>query len=234
MRDDQGSLAVDRPPRILFLTPFHFGTAAHDDDFDRLAEKVLGERVEHEVVASHLAPFERDAATYDADQEAAVIEAVRTAGSQGFDAIVIACHYDPAVQAARDVSAVPVVGPLELMTGFAKQFGPRFAVITDVLEAEPIIAGLVESYGHGASCGGVTAIGWEGDAILDDTWGAAKAVDDVVDMIAERGNVQSVVIACTIVSAAYELHRASFPKRGVVVLNSNLVTTKAAAALARM
>ncbi len=225
---------VDRPPRVLFLTPFHFGTAAHDDDFDRLVERVLAGHVEHEVVASHLAPFEREVATYDADQEAALIDAVRQADGHGYDVIVIACYYDPAVQAARDVSAVPVVAPLELTTGLARQFGPTFAVITDVPEAEPIIAGLVESYGHGASCAGVTAIGWDGDAILDDTWGAAQAVDDLVDMIAQRGNVQSVVIGCTIVSAAYELHRASFPQRDVVVLNSNLITTKGAAALARM
>jgi allantoin racemase len=114
------------------------------------------------------------------------------------------------------------------------QFGPKFAVITDVVEAEPVIQQLVERYGHGAASVGVKAIGWDGDAILDDTLGAARVVDAMVADLAARGEVQSVVIACTIVSAAYESHRDEFPDRGIVVLNSNLVTTKGAAALASM
>jgi allantoin racemase len=61
---------------------------------------------------------------------------------------------------------------------------------------------------------------------------AAQAVDAVVHQISKRGDVQSVVIGCTIVSAAYELHRVSFPRRDVFVLNSNLLATQAAAALA--
>jgi allantoin racemase len=40
------------------------------------------------------------------------------------------------------------------------------------------------------------------------------------------------MIGCTIVSSAYETHRHLFPDRGIVALNSNLVTVKGAAALA--
>ncbi|MFF0227173.1 hypothetical protein [Streptomyces sp. NPDC004629] len=62
--------------------------------------------------------------------------------------------------------------------------------------------------------------------------GAAEAVDHIVADLAAAGEVQSVVIGCTIVSSAYEQHRHLFPDRKVVVLNSNLVTLKGAAALA--
>jgi hypothetical protein len=63
--------------------------------------------------------------------------------------------------------------------------------------------------------------------------GAAKTVDRRVAYLAAAvGEVQSVVIACALVSSAYERYRERFPDRWVVVLNSNLLALKGAAALA--
>jgi len=223
---------VDRARRVLFLTPFHFGEQRHDDEFDTVVTGLLAPAIDAVVVADHVDYFETDDVDYEAAQTEAVVAAVEHANDEGFDALVIACHYDPAITEARAVSRVPVVAPLQLTSGIAAQYGPKFAVITDVEEAEPVIADLVAAYGHSEACTGVTAIGWDGDTILEDTFGAAKAVDELVGILAAEGVVQSVVIGCTIVSAAYETHRHEFPDRGVVVLNSNLLTLKAAAALA--
>jgi Asp/Glu/hydantoin racemase/quercetin dioxygenase-like cupin family protein len=230
-RERQTEASTDSTPRVLFLTPFHFGSSEHDAAFDQLAEQLLDGQKDFTVVARHLGAFEGSDDTYDADQEKAILSAVREAHAEKFDAIVIACHYDPAVAAARQISTVPVVAPLQVTTGLAAQHGPRFAVITDVAEAEPVISGLVEQYGHRDICDSVTAIGWDGDAILDDTKGAAAAVDTLVEKLAAAGHVQSVVIGCTIVSAAYELHRSDFPDRGLAVINSNLATVRGASAL---
>jgi allantoin racemase len=220
----------DAKPRILFLTPFNFEQAKHDSEFDTLVASLVASEPQFEVVTDHVPRFDAGD-DYDAEQTKAVLEAVANANDDGFDAIVIACHYDPAVTDARAASGVPVFGPLQLTTSLATQFGPKFAVITDVPEAEDVIAGLIAGYGRDDDCTGVRAIGWTGDEILDDTWGAAQVVDRMVARIAEEGGAQSVVIACTIVSAAYETHRAKFADHGVVVLNSNLVTIKGAAAL---
>lgn len=219
-------------PRILFLTPFHFEERDNDSHFDAVVTDLLEPRVASTVVADHVGYFESDDVDFDEAQTEAVVSAVQAANDEGYDAIVIACHYDPAIAEARAVSRVPIVAPLQLTAGAAIQHGPKFAVITDVEEAEPVIKGLVAGYGYEDACAGVTAIGWDGDAILRDTLGAATAVDRLVERIATDGGVQSIVIGCTIVSAAYETHRDKFPDRGPVVLNSNLLTVKGAAALA--
>ncbi|MEV0225715.1 aspartate/glutamate racemase family protein [Streptomyces sp. NPDC050704] len=219
-------------PRVLFLTPFHFEKPENDDKFDAVLTSLLAGRVEHTVSAQHVERFESEDVDYDTAQSEAILTAVEQANADHYDAIVIACHYDPALAEAREASRIPVVGPLQLTTGVTTQFGPKFAVITDIPEAVEVIGGLIDGYGRGADCVGVTAIGWDGDAILEDPRGAAEAVDRIVADLAAAGEAQSVVIACTIVSSAYERYRQQFPDRGVVVLNSNLVALKGAAALA--
>lgn len=218
-------------PRILFLTPFHFEQREHDDEFDAVLTSLLDVVGDPEVVADHVDYFEDDGDDYDAAQARAVVRAVQRAEADGFAAVIVACHYDPAVAEARAAASIPVFGPLQLTTGMIGQFGPKFAVITDIPEAESVISGLIDDYGRGAECTGVIAIGWEGDQILDNPRGAAEAVDQIVADLADAGEVQAVVIGCTIVCSAYERHRHLFPDRGVVVLNSNLVTVKGAAAL---
>jgi allantoin racemase len=224
--------AASGPPRVLFLTPFHFERPEHDDEFDAVLESLLTGRGDQVVSVEHVTHFESGDTNYEKAQTQAILEAVERANAENYDSIVIACHYDPALREARESSQIPVVGPLQLTTSVTTQFGPKFAVITDIAEAVPVIQGLIDDYGHGAGCAGVTSIGWDGDAILDDTRGAAEAVDRIVAELAAAGTVQSVVIGCTIVSSAYEKHRHLFPDRGVVVLNSNLITVKGAAALA--
>nr|WP_281385826.1 aspartate/glutamate racemase family protein [Nocardioides luti] len=215
--------------RLLFLTPFHFAKKEHDDHFDSVVTELIAPAVDDTVVADHVEYFESDGMDYDAAQTVAVVNAVQRANADGYDAVIIACHYDPAVADARLASKIPVIAPLQLTCGVAIQHGPRFAVITDIEEAETVIAGLVHAYGYGDACTGVTAIGREGDNILEDTLGAATAVDEVVARLAAEGDVQSIVIGCTIVSAAYETHRQVFPDRGIAVLNSNLLAVKGAA-----
>jgi Asp/Glu/hydantoin racemase len=219
-------------PKVLFLTPFHFEQSEHDDEFDQVVTSIMAGRAGAELVADHVRAFEGDDPDYDTAQAAAVVEAVEKANADGYDAVVIACHYDPALTEARAVSKVPVVGPLQFSTAVTLQHGPRFAVITDIPEAEDVIGDLVVGYGHAEACTGVTAIGWEGDQILDDPLGAAQAVDRIVADLAARGEVQSVVIGCTIVSSAYERYRGQFEDHGVVVLNTNLLALKGAATLA--
>ncbi|WPB89275.1 aspartate/glutamate racemase family protein [Streptomyces malaysiensis] len=218
--------------RVLFLTPFHFEKPEHDDEFDTVLTSLLTGHGQQIVTARHVERFESEDVGYEAAQTRAVLKAVEQANAERYDAVVIACHYDPAVREARAASRIPVVGPLQLTTGVTTQFGPKFAVITDIPEAVPVIEGLIDDYGHSTACVGVSAIGWEGDAILEDPRGAAEAVDRIVADLAATGEAQSVVIGCTIVSSAYERHRHRFPDRGLVVLNSNLIALKGAAALA--
>jgi Asp/Glu/hydantoin racemase len=222
---------MSREPRILFLTPFNFASSATDDAFDALAQRQFERAGLKNVTADHVARFDFTDDNYDDVQKAALKAAIARAETEGYDVIVDACFYDPALAASRESATVPVIGPLQLCAGLATQFGPKFVAITDIAEAEPVISDLIAGYGYADNCTGVHAVNKDGDDIVNDTKATAVIVDRMVREFAQRGDVQSVVIACTIVSAAYEEHRTEFAGPGIPVINSNLSTVRNAQVL---
>jgi len=59
-----------------------------------------------------------------------ILEQVVKACKEGYDAIVIDCACDPILDAAREVSNVPVVGPRNASLHIALTLGTRFSIIT--------------------------------------------------------------------------------------------------------
>jgi allantoin racemase len=211
-----------RESRVLFLTPFNFQSPEIDCAFDALAQRQFERAGISNVTADHVERFDFTDDNYEQVQEDAINNGIARAEREGFDVIVNACFYDPALANARQAANVPVVGALQLCAGLTTQFGPKFAAITDIAEAETVIAELIAGYGYAENCTGVTALNIEGDDIVADTKATAEAVNRMVKELAESGEVQSVLIACTIVSAAYEEHRDEFVDPGIPVINSNL------------
>lgn len=59
-----------------------------------------------------------------------ILEQVIKANKDGYDVILIDCACDPVLEAAREVSKVPVVGPRNTALHFALTLGTRFGVVT--------------------------------------------------------------------------------------------------------
>lgn len=221
-----------KTPKVLYLTPFNFESPHHDSEFDSLVQKQFENLPNVEIVADHVERFEWTEENYESQQEKALLSAIKNAENQRFDVVINACFYDPSLDAVRSQSTLPVVGPLQLCVSLASQYGKKFHALTDIQEAENVIFDLISGYCAGDECLGVSAINIDGDTILQDTFAAAKVVDEHIQKIAAEGKADSVVIACTIVSAAYEEHRSSFPDRGIPVMNSNLTAILNASLLA--
>lgn len=92
------------------------------------------------------------------EQRAAAGVAERVGTLAGYDAIVIGCFGDPGIDAAREVSAVPVVGPAQASAHLAAQLGDRFGVLTVVDEVVPTLRRLMRRYGLEGSLAGVRAV----------------------------------------------------------------------------
>jgi allantoin racemase len=59
-----------------------------------------------------------------------VLELVRTAEEEGYDAVVLACFSDPGLDAARELSNIPVMGIGETTLHVAAMLGHRYSVTT--------------------------------------------------------------------------------------------------------
>ena len=86
---------------------------------------------------------------------AGVAEQVRLAAGEGFDAVVIACFGDPGLDAARELTAAPVIGIAEAAFHAASFVASGFSVVTTMTRTCGIAEQLVLRYGFERSCLGI-------------------------------------------------------------------------------
>ena len=76
-----------------------------------------------------------------------IIQKVKWAEDNGYNAVVIDCFGDPALDAAREVAKIPVVGANHSACFLASQIAGRFSIINILPETEPLIRYLLAKYG---------------------------------------------------------------------------------------
>jgi len=86
---------------------------------------------------------------------AGVAEQVRLAEHEHFDAMVVACFGDPGLDAARELTAAPVLGIAEAAFHAASFVATGFSVVTTMTRTCGIAERLVLRYGFERSCRGI-------------------------------------------------------------------------------
>ena len=219
--------------RICFLNPF--GTPAYNQLIRDVLGPALQDSTEVEIRNLQIIPENIDYFAAKHLVEVGIMKAAVQAETDGFDALVIGCCYDPALTQCRELVNIPVIGPLEASIANARPFGHRYAVVTDHHKAVPEIADRVRLYGQEANCKAVTSVGWYiDDMIKDPAAVAADAYNTSVRVMKETG-AETIVIACTIVSACYEITATTDPKLcGISVIDPNILAVKQAEMLASL
>ena len=103
----------------------------------------------------HGPPAHNDLHTWDHTGAAGVAEQVKLAQGEGFDAVVIACFGDPGLDAARELTAAPVLGIAEAAFHAASFVATGFSVVTTMTRTCVIAERLVLRYGFERSCRGI-------------------------------------------------------------------------------
>lgn len=86
---------------------------------------------------------------------AGVAEQVKRAQGDGYDAVVIACFGDPGLDAARELTAAPVLGIAEAAFHAASFLATGFSVVTTMTRTCVIAERLVQRYGFERCCRGI-------------------------------------------------------------------------------
>ena len=103
-----------------------------------------------EVVNPDVGPFSIESDLDKSQAEFHVLALMRQRASMRYDAYVLACFDDLALESARKMVAVPVIGTCEAGIVAARAVSPRMAIVTTVAAALPGIRSMMLRYGAGS------------------------------------------------------------------------------------
>jgi len=125
-----------------------------------------------------------------------VVDAACRAQADGFDAIVIDCMLDPALEAAREAVTIPVVGAGEAGLRAAAKFG-GFSVVTVLQRQETAFRRLARQYGIDDNMRSVLGIGV---SVLDLERARDTSIEATIrggKTVRDRDGANAIVFGCT-------------------------------------
>ncbi|TEW54463.1 aspartate/glutamate racemase family protein [Psychromonas sp. RZ22] len=88
---------------------------------------------------------------------AALLDVIREGEAQQVDAHIIACFGDPALDAAREIATVPVIGIAGAAFQLASLVSYQFGIVTTMTRTLPASEHLLQRYGYQHFCSGARA-----------------------------------------------------------------------------
>lgn len=210
------------PRRIRFINPF--GTTAYD--------ALIHETLSHYGMdGTTLDIAHLDACPADIDYfypkhfaELAIHEAVLRAQEDGCDAAIVGCCYDPGVLVARELTDMPVIGPMEASLQLLAYHGRSAVIVTDHVKACAWMRDNARLYGATDLIAGYDVIDWYVRDMINDTDAVARDVVRVARDAVARTGAEAVILNCTIISASYQKYLMNGGEPAEVpILNPNLM-----------
>ena len=160
-----------------------------------------------------------------------LLKVVKEANAQGYDAIVIAAFCDPAIEAAKEVSMIPVYSLEETTFAVALLLGNKFSILTEKRHKVAVKEQHVRKHGLEARFAsvrpldmGVTEIALEPERVLQ------KGIDLGRKMVEEDG-AEVIIMGCASMAGYSEDLESAL---GVPVLDPVAITFKVAEALTEL
>ena len=126
-------------------------------NIDRMAKSMAGPDTEVLTLSPPLAPASIESHAEDVVAGYRLIEtALARRGT--YDGLVVACYYDPAVEALREILEVPVVGIAEASSHMASLLAPKFSVITVLRRGVRHVEEVIDKVGLTSRCASVRGV----------------------------------------------------------------------------
>ena len=152
-----------------------------------------------------------------------VLEAVANANIQGFDAVIIAAFCDPGLDAAREISTIPVFGLEETTCAVALMLGNRFGILTEQPHKVAVKQAHIRTARPWQRFASVRPVGMGVQAIATDPERVKRVGLEVARRMVEEDGAEVIVMGCASMAGyAADLERAL----NVPVLDPIAVTLK--------
>jgi len=198
------------------------------DHLRRELERVKRADTELTVVCSEYGPITIESAYDEALAQPATLERVRQANEEGYDAVILACFSDPGLDAAKEISEIPVIGIEEATMHVAAMLGHKFSVTTSGRNRVPTRDLHVREHGLESRFASTLVLDMS-VAEMDANPEKAKAriLEVAREAVAEAGT-EVIILGCAgLAGYAADVER----ELGVVVLDPSSVALKVAEAL---
>ena len=194
-------------------------------------ERIKRKDTDAEVVRLEGAPISIESATDGAMSVPALLERVRWANRECFDAVIIACFSDPGLEPAREVSEVLVLGIQQTTLAVATMLGHKYTILTPLSSRIASKEQDVRRFRLDASCASVRALDLSVSQTEEDPELTKRRVKEVARAAIEQDGAEIVILGCAgMVGYADELEK----ELGIVVLDPTSVTLKVAEGLAEL
>lgn len=145
-----------------------------------------------------------------------LLSAIAQADADGVDAHIIACFDDTGLDAARALSAVPVIGIGEAGFHMASLIAHRFAVVTTLQRSVPVIEANLQRYGLDRRCSAVRASEVAVLELEDPASGARARISAEIGRAIAESHAEAVVLGC---AGMADLARSLSEEHGVPVID---------------
>jgi allantoin racemase len=199
------------------------------DHIRRELEKVKRADTELTVVCPKHGPVSIESAYDEALAQPPTLELVRQANDEGYDAVILACFSDPALDAAKEISDIPVIGIEESTMHVAAMLGHKFSITTAFRNRVPTRE--LHARKHGLESAYASTLVLNMSVLeMDAKPAETKArILEVARESVERDGAEVIILGCAgLAGYAEDVER----ELGVVVLDPSSVALKVAEALA--
>jgi allantoin racemase len=125
-----------------------------------------------------------------------ILEKIRDL-ENNYDAIVIDCFGDPGLDAAREITKIPVIGVNEASTHLASQISSKFSIINILPETEYLIYKIIKKNGLLENLASIVTINIPVLSLEENRNETVKAIVKGIEKAVKEDKAQSIIFGCT-------------------------------------
>lgn len=195
---------------------------------DRVLSKIKGEHTELTVTCPPNGPLAIESSYDEAMCAPGVLELVKKANEEKYDAVILACFSDPALEQAREISDILVTGIEEISLHVAAMLGSKFTVLTMTDKRVPSKEAHVRRFKLEGSLASVRPLGMSVAEIEADEKRACAQILKVAKEAAEKDGAEVIVLGCAGMAGYADVVRSDL---GMEVIDPSSLALKVTEAL---
>lgn len=195
---------------------------------DRVLSQIKGENTELTVTCPPNGPLAIESSYDEAMCAPGVLELVKKANEEKYDAVILACFSDPALEQAREISDILVTGIEEISLHVAAMLGAKFTVLTMTDKRVPSKVAHVRRFKLEGSLASVRPLGMSVAEIEADEKRACAQILKVAKEAAEQDGAEVIVLGCAGMAGYADIVRSDL---GMEVIDPSSLALKVTEAL---